>query len=206
MNEAIAYLSHHADPILQEIMQRVELEPHHSSGNVFHDLISCIVDQQIHYRSRKVYLKKVQGVIGQEWVEPKAILTKPDTDFLAQKMAARKVQAIVHAAQAWEEQGYGGTNWKALSVREVRERLEAVRGVSSWTSDMILLYTLEHPDICPLDDFRFKKYFPMAYGLEASSDWRQDMVQITQEWAPFRSTATQYLLTWGKVMKTRPLG
>ncbi|MEM1219078.1 MAG: hypothetical protein AAGH79_09195 [Bacteroidota bacterium] len=204
MDEAIAYFLEQGDPVLQRIIPGVDLEPHTSSGDVFQDLISCIVDQQIHYRSRKVYFKKVQRVIGQEQITPRAILAKSDADFLAQKMAARKVQTIVSAAHTWEEKDYGQLDWFSLPEEAVREQLESMQGVSRWTSDMILLYTLEHPDICPLDDFRFKKYFPVAYDLETSSDWRKDMVQITEEWAPYRSTATRYLLTWGKQLQKRP--
>jgi DNA-3-methyladenine glycosylase II len=45
-----------SDPILRRIMEKIEVPRIVSTKDVFHDLMGCIIEQQIHYRStKKIY-------------------------------------------------------------------------------------------------------------------------------------------------------
>jgi DNA-3-methyladenine glycosylase II len=46
------------DPILANIIAHIELPIINSTNDVFHDLMSCIIEQQIHYRSTKRIFSK----------------------------------------------------------------------------------------------------------------------------------------------------
>lgn len=52
VKNSIELLSKH-DSYLAEIISKVEVDKHISTANVFNDLIGCIIEQQIHYRSTK---------------------------------------------------------------------------------------------------------------------------------------------------------
>jgi len=47
------------DPILSNIINCIDFPKIVSTNNVFHDLISCVCEQQIHYRSTKKIFQKM---------------------------------------------------------------------------------------------------------------------------------------------------
>ena len=49
------------DEILKDILASIELPEVESTKSVFHDLMSCIIEQQIHYRSSKKIFEKMLG-------------------------------------------------------------------------------------------------------------------------------------------------
>lgn len=49
------------DPILRNIITQIEKPFIISTNDVFHDLMSCIIEQQIHYRStKKIFAKAME--------------------------------------------------------------------------------------------------------------------------------------------------
>ncbi|PMZ24046.1 DNA-3-methyladenine glycosylase 2 family protein, partial [Pseudomonas sp. FW306-02-F04-BA] len=51
-----------------------------------------------------------------------------------------------------------------LDDEAVMERLCAVRGVGRWTAEMILMFTLNRPDILPVGDFGIREGFRLLHG------------------------------------------
>ena len=49
------------DPVLQTLSNSYKITDIESTQSVFHDLISCIVEQQIHYRSSKKTFEKMKS-------------------------------------------------------------------------------------------------------------------------------------------------
>ena len=58
-----------SDDILQDIIHKIDLPKIESTQNVFHDLMSCIIEQQIHYRSTKKIFQKTMDVSNFETLE-----------------------------------------------------------------------------------------------------------------------------------------
>jgi hypothetical protein len=57
MQEIIAELTQQ-DPILRELIARGPVQCIQSTKQVFHDVMSCLIEQQIHYRSTKHIFEK----------------------------------------------------------------------------------------------------------------------------------------------------
>ena len=87
-----------------------------------------------------------------------------------------------------------------LSDAEVIERLVKVRGVGRWTAEMLLMFTLNRPDILPVDDFGIRLGVKLLYGKrrEPKPRW---LARFGERWAPYRTTASWYL--WRYVDYTR---
>src|SRR3546814_9970009 len=72
------------------------------------------------------------------------------------------------------------------------ERLITLRGVGRWTVEMLLIYSLERPDILPADDFGVREGYRRPKGLDVQPT-RKQMVGIGQAWSPHRTVAAWYL-------------
>jgi 3-methyladenine DNA glycosylase/8-oxoguanine DNA glycosylase len=79
----------------------VNLEPIESTEDVFFDLVSCISDQQIHYRSKGSYLKKVIDLLGGAAPTPERLLTLTREEFIHKKISGIKFNALTNLADYW---------------------------------------------------------------------------------------------------------
>jgi DNA-3-methyladenine glycosylase II len=79
-----------------------------------------------------------------------------------------------------------------LSDTEICERLMEVRGVGSWTVDMLMMFTLCRPDIMPVTDYGVRKGFQVLYHKRALPTPKQ-LLKLTEKWRPHRSVAALYL-------------
>ena len=61
---------------------------------------------------------------------------------------------------------------------------------------MILLYTLQRPNVFPYDDFHLKQIMTSLYGLNPSVKLKAQMIAIADEWGENKSLAVRYLLAW----------
>jgi DNA-3-methyladenine glycosylase II len=79
-----------------------------------------------------------------------------------------------------------------MSDTEIYERLIEVRGVGSWTVDMLMMFTLRRPDIMPVTDYGVRKGFQVLYRKRALPTPKQ-LLKLTEKWQPHRSVAALYL-------------
>jgi DNA-3-methyladenine glycosylase II len=57
---------------------------------------------------------------------------------------------------------------------------------------MLLIYSLERPDILPADDFGVCEGYRRLKGLEVQPT-RKQMIEIGSAWSPYRTVASWYL-------------
>jgi DNA-3-methyladenine glycosylase II len=85
-----------------------------------------------------------------------------------------------------------------MSDDEVIESLTAVKGIGRWTAEMFLMFTLNRPDVLPVDDLGLQTAVQRAYGLKDRPK-ADELRKIAEGWAPYRSVATWYL--WRSLAK-----
>jgi len=183
-------------------MASVPLPPLESTGNVFHDLVSCVVEQQIHYRSTKHTYQRMLDRAGLAALTPYTFPAFEANGLRTTKLSMRKVETLLAVVEYFSTDDH---DWMSLSDVEVRRLLGGIKGIGAWTIDMILLYTLERPDIFPADDYHLKQLMPGLYDLDPSSRLKAQMKDVAKDWAPHRSLATRYLLAWKTAQRRLPI-
>ena len=83
-----------------------------------------------------------------------------------------------------------------MNDAEVVAHLSSIKGIGKWTIDMILLYTLQRPNVFPYDDFHVKEIMVKRYGLNPNSRLKAQMLDISEAWGTHKSLAVKYLLAW----------
>ena len=192
VKKIITHLSS-SDPVLKGVMEKVELEEILSTNNVFHDLLSCIIEQQIHYRSTKKTFERLLGKSGLIELTPDNLDQLEQYGLKDAKLSMRKWETSHDARNQFDSLGH--IDWNQLEDHEVRERLSQIKGIGDWTQDMILLYTLKRNDIFPVSDYHLKKIFLDLYETQN----KKDMFEIASKWKPYASYATRYLLEFKKL-------
>lgn len=181
------------DPILGEIILQVPKPNIESSKNVFHDLMSCIIEQQIHYRSTKKIFQKMLILANLEQLHIDNFHDFEEKTFGNIKLSISKYETVARVLEFLEK---NTIDWNILSDDEVIAKLSSIKGIGKWTIDMILLYTLERPNIFPYDDFHLKQIMVSAYNLDPTRRLKARMLEISEKWENQKSLAVLYLLQW----------
>lgn len=75
---------------------------------------------------------------------------------------------------------------------ELIASISTIKGIGRWTVEMLLMYTLERPDVLPVDDFGVREGYRALKGL-AEQPKPRALREIGKAWAPHRTVASWYL-------------
>lgn len=183
------------DPILEKIIRQVEEPVIHSTNDVFHDLLSCIIEQQIHYRSTKRVFAKALLRAGIEHLTLDNFHLLEKHSLSQIKLSMGKYETMMSFIDYWSN---NSLDFNSLTDEEIRKELSGIKGIGKWTIDMILLYTLKRPNIFPIDDFHLKQIMTSLYNLNPKVKLKTQMIDISNNWGDRKSLAVLYLLSWKK--------
>lgn len=188
------------DPILADIIARIELPDLEPTRGVYHDLVSCIVDQQIPARTRGTYMKKLTVLLKGELPDGNNIYTIQPKEWSAAKMAINKYYTLFRMTDYWHEEKMESWDWDKLPDEEIFSRLTSVKGIGPQTGHLILLYSLGRADIFPVGDYHLKQIMEKLY-LKENEKLKHLMLTVAEKWVPYRSVGTRYLLAYKAQMK-----
>jgi DNA-3-methyladenine glycosylase II len=200
-----------ADPKLGALIDRVEATGGFTltlghTGTPFTSLLESILYQQLHGKAAATIHKRVLLLFGpdHETAEPhpQALLDIPDEILRAAGVSGNKIKALKDlAARALD--GTVPTHKTILKMpdAEIIERLTTVRGIGTWTVEMLLIFRLGRPDILPVSDYGVRKGFaltfqriPKSRALTATDLPKPEvMLKRAKRWVPYRSVAAWYL-------------
>ena len=178
-----------ADSVLAEVIARNEEPVLSSKGDLFLNLVSAVVGQQISTTAARTIWGRFEGLV--EEVNPKSVLSRSHEELRGCGLSGRKAEYILGIAEAWQS-GYADIDWDDLSDEEVMAALIELRGVGTWTAEMILIFTLLRPDVFPVGDIGVVRAVERLYsgGERMNND---DLIAKSRDWRPWRTVATWYL-------------
>lgn len=186
------------DDVLRHIIPQLHIEKVASTENVFHDLVSCVIEQQIHYRSTKGTFQRLLEQANLDQLLPSNFHIFEDKALPNIKLNQSKYESLSAVVNFFKHTNY---DWKSMHELEVREHLSSLKGIGKWTIDMVLIYTLNKPNVFPADDYHLKKIMIQLYGLEEGPRLKKEMQQIAEGWSPYQSLAVRYFFDWKKMQK-----
>lgn len=182
-----------ADATLSRVMAQIPEPEIESTHNVFHDLMSCILEQQIHYRSTKKTFRKMLDRASLDRLTLENFAQFEEKAFENAGFSMGKYETIEKTIDFF---GANKTDWQLLTDGQVREKLSSIKGIGNWTIDMILLYTLQRPNVFPADDFHLKQIMTSLYSLDPNVRLKAQMMDVAGGWGEHKSLAVRYLLAW----------
>ncbi len=171
-------------------------------GTPFTSLIESILYQQLHGKAAATIHKRMLALYGDENPTPAALLDTPEEILRGAGISSNKIKALKDlAAHALDGTVPGHAAIEKLSDTEIIERLTAVRGIGSWTVEMLLIFRMGRPDVLPVTDYGIRKGFaltflrvPKSRALKAEELPKPEvLLKRGQKWAPYRSVAAWYL-------------
>ena len=200
--EAVAHLKA-SDAKLGALIDRVgaftlRLDPLPSP---FESLLESILYQQLHGKAAATIHRRVREYFGGD-PTPQQLIDVPEEILRAAGVSGNKVKAMRDLA-AKTLDGTVPSHAAILKMpdADIVERLTEVRGIGSWTVEMLLIFRLGRPDVLPATDYGVRKGFaltfqrlPKSRPIEAKDLPKPDVLfRRGRKWAPYRSVASWYL-------------
>jgi DNA-3-methyladenine glycosylase II len=173
-----------------------------STHSPFEALLEAILYQQLHANAARAILGRLLALFGDLHPQPEQLLAVPDEMLRAAGLSQGKLLSLRDLA-AKTLDGTVPTLGviRRLPDQEIIERLSHVRGIGTWTAEMLLIFRLGRPDVFPGTDYGIRKGYLLTFGrVKAGKPITLDMLPKAEQmerraarWKPWRSVASWYL-------------
>lgn len=171
------------------------------SPSPFESLLESILYQQLHGKAAATIHRRVREYFGGD-PTPEQLLHTPDEPLRAAGVSGNKIKALQDlAAKTLDGTVPTHAAIRRMADAEIVKRLTAVRGIGTWTVEMLLIFRMGRPDVLPVTDYGVRKGFlltfqraPKSRPIEAGDlPAAEVMLRRGKKWAPYRTVASWYL-------------
>lgn len=186
-------------PELGRVIDRLGFLERPVEPDLFTALASSIVSQQITGKvAQTIWGRLVKTAELKLAVEPLKSAVSPEIFSLLSKeelracgLSQRKAEYISGIASAAVEGTLDFESLRSLDDADFIRELVKLRGVGEWTAEMMLIFSLERPDVLSWGDFAIKTGLKKLFGLETLS--RMQFEEIRETFSPYNTVASLYL-------------
>lgn len=181
-----------SDPVIQKVVsEQGVLQPIVLTENLFVDIVSSIVSQQLSVKAADTIWKRFELLFPDKKVTPELVLTLPDQTIRDVGCSFSKIKYMKGLAQMVIDNELDLQGLVHMSEEEVITELTRVKGIGKWTAEMILIFSLARPDVFSLGDLGLRNAVAKLYNVDR--DDLKKIEEISLMWKPMRSTASRYL-------------
>jgi 3-methyladenine DNA glycosylase/8-oxoguanine DNA glycosylase len=157
--------------------------------DIFIALISSVASQQISAKAAETVWNRMEERFHE--ITPDVIASAAVDDIQMCGMSIRKSGYIKGIGQAVMEGKLDLAGLIELSDEEVIAHLTELKGVGIWTAELILIFSMERPDVVSHGDLAIQRGMMKLYGKPALS--RETFERYRKRYSPFGSVASLYL-------------
>ena len=179
---------------MSKIIDKIHLPDNTSTGNVYQDLIRSITSQQLSTRVAQVIFSRLMSLYDGLVPTPNQLYETEHETLRSVGYSNQKSNYIRNVAEYFLDRDQEYDYWSVYSDDEIIEMLTQIKGVGKWTVEMILMASLERPDVMPVDDLGIQMGMKQLYGLtEEKKALKEKMLEISEQWRPYRTYACRYI-------------
>ena len=157
--------------------------------DLFAALVHNIVAQQISSKAAATVWRRLQDSFGV--LTPQTIAAATAGEIQRCGLSMRKAGYIKGIADAVMQNKLNMAEFSSLPDREIIERLAGLNGIGVWTAEMLLIFSLERPDIVSWGDLAIRRGMMKLYGLKTLS--KASFERYKKRYSPYGSVASLYL-------------
>ena len=199
LQQARSYLRQ-ADPVLARLIDdRPDFDPQAwlaqlPAMDLFGALVFQVTGQQLSVPATRRTLDRIQALFGGHLPAPAELGAVDPAKLREAGLSWRKINTLRDLAVRLSD---GRLDPDALSKQsddEIIAELTAIPGIGPWTVQGALIIALGREDVVLPGDLALRKAVKTAYRLDHLPA-QQEVLDIAENWRPYRSLATSYLFS-----------
>ena len=193
--KALQHLSN--DPLLKKVIETTPLSISKNNGDVYGALVRSIISQQLSVKAAATIYKRFLDLFENNYPHHQQVINMEPETMREVGLSRQKSGYIKNVATFFLEEQIHNNDWASQSDAEIIKSLTQIKGVGVWTVEMILMFTLDRPDVLPVGDLGIQQAMISLYGIEAEKKrLKEKMAEIAEQWRPHRTLACKYLWEW----------
>ena len=184
----IAYLKQ-ADKRLAEVIDRIGKVERRVIPDLFAALVHSIVGQQISTKAHETIWRRIENALGK--VTPEAIDRLPVEELQGFGITFKKAAYIRNATRKVMDGTFDIQALYTMSNDEVCARLSELDGIGVWSAEMLMLFSMQRPDILSFGDLAIQRGLRMVYHHRKIT--RELFEKYRHRFSPYNSVASLYL-------------
>ena len=185
------------DPVIQSIALDNELPDIKRTTNLFVDLLEDIVAQQLSGKVADVIFKRFCGIFPNSIPTPDLLREILVEELRAVGLSNAKVNYVKNIAEYAMANNLTVEYFDKLSDEAIIKELTKIKGVGVWTAQMVLIFSLNRPNVFPVDDLAIRLGMQKLYNVELEGKaLKQKLVDIAYVWQPNRTLDTRLVWAW----------
>lgn len=191
--------AHHlkaADPVLAGIPLDHRFKVSRKS-DLYLDLLSSIMAQQLSVKAADTIFERFLDLFPERYPRPELLAAMSDEHLRTAGVSRQKAGYVRNVAAFAAANGFDHRRIQRMTDDEVVAHLTQIKGVGRWTVEMLLMFSLNRPDVFPADDLGIQIAMKKLYRLRGEGRaLRQRMIRIAEAWRPYRTHACKCLWRW----------
>ena len=184
----IAYLKQ-ADKRLAEVIDRIGKVERRVIPDLFAALVHSIVGQQISTKAHETIWGRIENALGK--VTPEAIDRLSMEELQCFGITFKKAAYIRNATRKVMDGTFDIQALYTMDANEVCTRLSELDGIGVWSAEMLMLFSMQRPDILSFGDLAIQRGLRMVYHHRKIT--RELFEKYRRRFSPYNSVASLYL-------------
>lgn len=192
--EALAAAEHlcRAEPRFAAIILERGLERPLQTRDPFVALVGSILQQQVSMAAASAIYSRLRAACSGSRLTPKNILAITPARLRRAGLSRQKTLYVRELARYFTREKITRRFLTALSDEDIVARLTQVHGIGRWTVEMLLMFSLDRPDVWPTGDLGMRNGLKKFFGWQQAPTPRA-IESLADAWRPYRSYATWYI-------------
>ena len=157
--------------------------------DLFTALVASVASQQVSAKAAETVWKRIEERFGA--ITPDAITAATVDEIQQCGMSMRKAGYIKGIGEVIANGSLDMAGLYECSNGEVIDQLTALNGVGAWTAEMLLIFSMERPDVVSWGDLAIRRGMMRLYGKETLD--RNTFERYRKRYSPYGSVASLYL-------------
>lgn len=184
----IAYLKQ-ADKRLAEVIDRIGKVERRAIPDLFAALVHSIVGQQISTKAHETIWGRIENALGK--VTPEAIDRLSMEELQGFGITFKKAAYIRNATRKVMDGTFDIQALYTMDDNEVCTRLSELDGIGVWSAEMLMLFSMQRPNILSFGDLAIQRGLRMVYHHRKIT--RELFEKYRRRFSPYNSVASLYL-------------
>jgi len=176
------------DKKLAEAIDRIGIIQRRVNPDLFSALIESVIGQQISNKAASTVCNRLNSISG---FNIQTLYNLPVNEIQSCGMSMRKAEYIKGIAYAVVNKVVDLEALKDKPNNEIISILTTLKGVGTWTVEMLLIFSLMRPDVISYNDLAIRRGMINLYGHKELS--KERFLRYTKRYSPYNSVASLYL-------------
>jgi DNA-3-methyladenine glycosylase II len=179
------------DPRMAEVIREYGPMKLVQNRKYFIVLCKAIIGQQISTQAAATISSRFFKLFDEQPPSPAVCETLPEQELRSVGLSRQKVAYLKDLSRHFLEKSVRPHKFRFMSNQEVVENLTAIYGIGQWTAEMFLIFSLNRPDVLPIQDLGFQAGVRKIYRMKKNPDAKK-LRALGKKWQPLETVATWY--------------